>query len=261
MARWFGGRRRRKPRVVWLQNTGTELGTGRAADPYDNASATEFFGQVNLTGGTVISIPLVLDVSPKREFVGSTLPNLDNTGLNQNIEYGYRLRRIVGKYALAFRTINTQAPSFPGVWAKIAVMVRKVTENTGAPMAPVGSQDSTRLNQVSDPWVWQRNHYFRSLNSAGLNPLADELNQIFTQFQNSTQEVGGTKDGPAFDIKTARRVGPEERLFMEISLQGLPLDAEAAVDGNDNTFMYFICDYRVLGTVLTNVGNRKNASR
>jgi len=255
-------RRRRRPRVVWLQNTGTELGTGRAADPYDNASATEFFGQVNVTAGTVISIPLVLDTSPKFEFVGSTLPNLDNTGLNQNIEYGYLLRRIVGKYALAFRALDAQGASFPGVWAKLALMVRKVTENTGLPMAPVGSQDSTRLNQVSDPWIWQRSHFFRSLNGTLSTQIIPEaLDSVFTQFQNSTQEVGGTKDDPAFDIKTARRVAPEERLFMEISLQGLPLDVPAATDGNDNTFMYFICDYRVLGTVLTNVGNKRNASR
>lgn len=260
MARW-SGRRRRKPRVVWLQNTGTELGTSRAVSPYDNASATEFAGQVDTTGGTVVSIPLVLDVSPKREFVGSTLPVLDNTGLNSNLEYGYRLRRIIGKYALAFRAIDSQAPAPAAVWVKLGLMVRKVNTETGNASAGLGQVDPSRLAQVSDPWIWQRNHYFRNFGGSGFANDPDVFNQLATQFQNSTQEVGGTKDGPALDVKTARRVAAEERLFLDISVQCLSLSVPAGVTGSDNCFMYFLFDYRVLGTILTNVGNRRNASR
>lgn len=259
MARWLG-RRRRKPRVVWLPNTGTQMGTGRSNTPLDNAAAIEIAATVTGDTGEVFSTPLVIDNPPERTFVGATLPVLQTSALNQTLEFGYRLRRIVGRMQIAMRCLD-QVIAFPAFWIKAGIIVRRVDEQ-GVSTLNVSDVDPTRLKQVSDPWIWQRNFVISPTNFGNGPPdVGSGAAATINLFLPQTRECGGTKDGPAVDIKTARRLGPEERLFLDVAVEGLPLSANGGGVTNDNTFMYFLFDYRVLGTIYTNSGNRRNASR
>lgn len=256
-------RRRRKPRVQWLPNTGTDLITvGRGTNPADCASAIELnFLTDGAISNTIVTTPLVLDGSPQEAEAGAALATIQKTGLNQNAEWGYRLRRIVGKYFLGIAQLAQAGPSFTFVWVKQAIIVRRTDPETGLALASPQGEDPTLLGNVSDPWIWQRSDIFPVANQTNV-PLgqAASLTAIGnSQLPNSN--CGGTKDGPAFDIKTARRLGPEERLFHHLSIQGLPLSTSSGNVVANNLQVYLLFDYRVLGSINSAGGNRRNASR
>lgn len=263
-------RRRRKPRVQWLPNTGTDLiGVARGTNPADCSAAIE----INiLTDGTgsVVETPMVLDGNPQEAEAGAALATIQKTGLNQNAEWGYRLRRIVGKQACAVALVDSNQPNaFSGVWVKAGIIVRRIDPETGLSLAlstgTTSSLDPTLLGNVSDPWIWQRS-FFLSVDPTGnVQPApggqSASMTAILAGFPTSTFDCGGTKDGPAIDIKTARRLGPEERLFHNLSIQGLPLSQSSGGVVANTLQLYYLIDYRVLGTISSAAGNKRNASR
>ncbi len=87
-------------------------------------------------------------------------------------------------------------------------------------------------------------------------------NAAVNQFVNTNTKYG-TKHHIAIDQKTNRRLGPEERLFFSMSAWELPLNqTDTGASAFDTTLAIYMCmPYRVLGTVMTNAGNRRNASR
>lgn len=259
-------RRRRRPRVQWLPNTGTDLiGVSRGTNPADCASAIEVNVLVNGADGAVVETPMVLDANPQEAEAGAALATIQKTGLNQNAEWGYRLRRIVGKYFVAVAQLAQATPAFTFVWVKQSIIVRRIDPETGLSLAlstgTTSGIDPTLLGNVSDPWVWQRSD-FLSVANQSTTPVGQAAS--LTALGNSVipnLTCGGTKDGPAVDIKTARRLGPEERLFHQITVQGLPLSTSGGNVGTQNLQLYLIFDYRVLGTISSAAGNRRNASR
>lgn len=254
--------RRRKRRVQWLPNTGTDLiSVARGTNPADCASALELnFLTDGAIGNTIVTTPLVLDASPQESEAGAPLATIQKTGLNQNAEWGYMLRRIVGKYFIGVAQLGN-GTGFSFVWLKQAIIVRRTDPETGLALASPQGEDPTLLGNVTDPWIWQRSDVFPVANQTTV-PVgqAASLTAIGnSQLPNSN--CGGTKDGPAFDIKTARRLGPEERLFHHLSIQGLPLSTSSGnVDAN-TLQVYCLFDYRVLGSIMSAAGNRRNASR
>lgn len=252
-------RRRRRPRVQWLPNTGTQLGTNRGSlDVSAQPAAIEFADLFDYAIPRVVETPLVLDNPREAAKAGAPLNVVQLQGLNFNAEWGYRLRRIVGKLHISAQAVQ-QASAFAALWVKVGFIVRRVDAQTGASLAQANDTDPTALENVTDPWIWQRNYIIGTGGSAGGSTGAIE--PAFQLLAQNTVDVGGTKDGPAFDIKTARRLGPEERLFVDVSVVGLPLTADGAVVSAQSINFYFWMDYRVLGTISSAAGNRRNASR
>lgn len=88
----------------------------------------------------------------------------------------------------------------------------------------------------------------------------------FTAGQGRTQHAphnnfalgnGSLYTGPHVDQKTARVVGPEERLFLDVTATVLFDGAGAAT----TTGFLIHSNLRVLGSMRTQLGNRRNASR
>lgn len=82
------------------------------------------------------------------------------------------------------------------------------------------------------------------------------------QFRNIPTENNGLgalagMDGPHVDVKCARIIGPEERLFLNVQSTILA----ASTDPQITTITRVFADLRVLVTVKSSVGNRRNASR
>lgn len=269
-------RRRRKPRVVWLPQTNANV---LSADGSQNTDTVYNLALVNGQGptgtSTVVEIPLVLDAQTAIEDTGATLADIESSG--------YRLRRIVGKVWIQCGQTEphdggsgaTATPLSAIVTA--GIIVRHARTDTGASTA-IGAGTSVHevnpglILNTGDPWVWRRswlvgNNWAQgnlmTINNiaaiiAGTGgPLFQPINRV--PENNYMEYAGGNADGPHIDQKTARIVGPEERLFLDVSATVL---GEAVVQPEESPLtIAVITDLRVLGSLRTNAGNRRNSSR
>lgn len=247
-------RRRSKPKVVWIPSTNTNsIDTA-------NQSTWQFFSlpitnPVSAGPSFVTEIPLVLD--------GPQSNPLDATSSLADIEgSGYRLRRIVGQiFVTMAQTNDDQTEQIYGVTA--ALMVRRMSSGGGGGStgAALSQQeiDPDFINNSMDPWIWRRSWLLSNgpLPVTPGDPLTNGTFQgIFNAgpHDNFGRQGGSLREGPFVDAKTARIVGPEERLYLDVSAQPI-------VGNDDDTAVICITNLRVLGSMRTNIGNRRNASR
>jgi len=239
-------RRRTKPRVVWLpQTNANSIGDGSTV--YQASS----FGVNGATGSSsVIEFPMVLDNQ-----ASATSP--DFTTLADIESSGYRLRRIVGKLWIQYG----QTPSvvlIPPVQIIVTAgfIIRKANPATGFSLA-ASSGDADLLNpgkieNTGDPWIWRRSWLLGNRLNVGTDPNVDG-----PPGTNFGTNGGSVADGPHIDQKTARIVGPEERLFLDVSTTVFV----ESIQPDDVGTVTVCTDVRCLGSLRTNAGNRRNASR
>lgn len=261
--------RRRKPRVVWLPQTNANTLSVGGTQNTDTVYNLDVFAIGGATGNSVcVEIPLVLDAQTAVEDTGATLADIESSG--------YRLRRIVGKIWIqcaqsAPEDVVANQPANPHtIIVTAGIMVRHARTDTGASTA-VGA--GTAIHEINpalilntgDPWVWRRSWIvgdrFARGNVVPSNPAVANsppvpLDPVPTN--NYSELAGGIADGPHVDQKTARIVGPEERLFLDVSATVL---GEAVVQPGAESTIAFFTDLRVLGSLRTNSGNRRNSSR
>lgn len=248
--------RRRKPRVQWLPNPGSQLNQN-GVDPLDPPTANPAFIEFSFatTAGAPATTfaPLVVDNPTSEVFSGASLGVFQASALNQTEEFGYRLRRIVGDFFASAVRLTQAADAPPAVLVEAGIIVRRVDSATGQPLAGAADQDVGTIENNADPWVWRRNWILATGGGGQSTDLIRNVNQFPTTtagYGNSRQQV---------DQKTARKIGPEERLFLNVSATELPI--APGVNTDSRIQLYFLFDYRVLATVFTSAGNRRNASR
>lgn len=195
-----------------------------------------------------------------------------NTDLGEMVEWGYRLRRIVGKLFIGVDTpIQDFGAGLSALLVTAGFMVRRVDAQTGLPEATGSESNPSSLGNVRDPWIWRRSWILRNssfpdpgpIDVAGttvptntvIGPNPDA--RILAQYPSSTAGYHSVADGPHIDAKTARIIGPEERLILNISFTTMPRDDVNPTDWDVVT----VLDYRVLGSLRSSQGNRRNASR
>lgn len=255
---------RRRQQVVWLKNevNNVSFGAGRSTGSVaDDAPVVEILKipADSFTLPDVTTIPLFLDSNPEEAQAGAPATVLEHQGFNFNQEWGYKLLRIVGKLCLVAGPNDAQVAAFPGLHVKMGIMVRRVDPETGVALAQGPLADPLAFSNLTDPWIWQRSYYMSTTQVT--NPSGPLEVAIQNSLPQSTFDVGGSKDGPVFDIKTKRIIGPEERLFWHMSAVGIPQGDAASLVGASATFLYLRIDYRGLATVFSRRGNRRNASR
>lgn len=250
--------RRRKPRVVWLPNTEAN-GFGETNTIYNT-------GQIAITGtgigGALVSgdancaeFPVVTDgIQSDPLQPTSSLSDIENSG--------YRLRRIVGKI-YCFHSVSVNAPAFTFVTA--GLIIRRTDPVTGGSLAAIASavapfpliHPGFTTNQ-GDPWIWRRT-WLLGNRPPGFTELADGSSPNFIDAAPARNFAdaypGGISEGPHVDQKTARIVGPEERLFLDVGAVVFT-GAPATSLGVSVAF-----ELRALGSMRTSSGNRRNASR
>lgn len=266
-------RRRKKPRVAWLPQTNANS-LGATAVDSDTVYQLLVFNVGGATGESVVAeIPLVLDSQTAIEDTGATLADIESSG--------YRLRRIVGKIWIQCGQTALGSTTGSGVSTPLSVivtagiMVRHAITATGGSTALAANTPDANpalILNTGDPWVWRRSWIVGNNNAAGniqsltglTTPTAGVGTPIFSplnrQPENNYSELaGGIADGPHVDQKTARVVGLEERLFLDV---GATVLAEAPSQPETSPLtIAVITDLRVLGSLRTNVGNRRNSSR
>lgn len=237
--------RRKSPRVVWLPPDRFNcLGaTGGATSLLQNGIKRIVFGVPGGTGSSHTEvIPIVADAQVDLAILtGDSLADITNSA--------YRLRRIVGKVFCGMQQTENSTTTQVIVTAGLIVL-RARQDGTGqiVPLNPTTEEYSTQMLQNwSDPWIWRRSWVFSNLPrtfASGTESYAE-----------TNQGYGSVLDGPHVDAKTARIVGPEERLFFVIT------GSSDGGDPQETLTVRCYLDLRVLASMRTSQGNRRNASR
>jgi len=224
--------KRRAPRVVWLPNENAfQLGnTANASTLIQDVGP----GAIGLEG--LVVIPLVFD-QPFAGSAGTSLSDIENSG--------YRLRRIVGKIYASVEQLE-QADAGAALCTAGIIVLR--TSETGVATNPSISPQG--LDNIDAPWIWRRTWILANGSST----------QAFTNYVDSapfSNFEGGPSalDGPHVDQKTARIVSREERLHLVLSVMQIHTALTEAIH------VQWIWDFRVLASMRTTSGNRRNAVR
>lgn len=247
-------RRRRKPRVVWLPPDPTNriggIPTGAVAET-DSGWFRFSIGVAGAAGTHTTAVqPLFSDI-PSIDFQAGGAPV---SSLADIYDSGYRLRRIVGKLFVAMRIPAAEPVGNAAELAVTAGIIVLRTGPSGEPLGTTALADTLYAPSIikswSDPWIWRRSWIVGNPVEAASGPNAGPF------WPETNAAYGSVMDGPHIDQKTARIIGPEERVFMVIDCMtpvGLPQQ------GAGEVFIYG--DIRGLASMRTTVGNRRNASR
>lgn len=241
------GYRRRRARVAWLPNLPF------ASDGGEPLNIAQDAIQIDSGGKTSTRVfPLIKDEAP--DPLGQSLSDYT--------QGGYLLKRIVGKLFVGMQQRDEGEPEahkeIPNciVTASFEILRTDVTNNpTGSVNADVNYNSLLEDNE-RDPWIWQRSWCLSNGNST-IVPAGTGSSFGFYPYTNV--EYGSVADGPHVDAKTARRVGPDERLFLCITTTCLA-DYTASWPTVQDGGIDFLFQYRVLGVPIK-MSNRKNTSR
>lgn len=268
MARRFA--RRRKPRVVWLPMLGNAQGT--ELETWDTA------------WGTPINVPVAGDGSIRYDIAevtfdaplsASEAASGDRAGRLHDIVSGnaYRLRRLVGKIHIGFNP-GRQTEEFytymPACDVAAGFMVLR-TDPDGAPTADLDEVNPLTRDSAEDPWIWRRRWLFGT-GGTSLNNQSDQYTAFnntpnpvqgdfaLTNFPATTAGYGSVADGPHIDQKTGRVIGEQESLFFFIATRRYAWVPSSGLVMPDGLITGHL-DLRLLASLRTSQGNRRNASR
>lgn len=250
-------RKRRRTKVVWLPadiNNRLNTAPSPATSGLDSQTIISVF-----TANPLGAVPVTAEIPIVKDFGTGSLSLVTPATTLADIEQsGYRLRRIVGKLAFSCLQGAAAAAGDGSIFQVTAgFIIRRIDDTTGTSLASVGAAgldiSTVTFSNIADPWIWRRSWLIadKSAAAAALDP-----NVAAFAPSNTFGYAGGVLDGPHVDAKTARIVGPEERLFLSVTCEGVNGAAQGAPGA-----VLLIGDLRVLGSMRTNVGNRRNASR
>jgi len=232
--------RRKSPRVVWLPPTDTNSPTENPELGIQTFSLDISMSAPSVSG----EVPLTIDSQDDPLDPNTSLADIESTG--------YRLRRIVGKIWVIGDNDDEES-GINIIVITAGIIVRRSDPVTGISFAETIAQDSLlnplKIPNFGDPWIWRRSWILRG--------QADS--QFATQLptSNTGEEVGSALDGPHVDQKTARIVGPEERVFLTVSANVV----NGSGQGEINNQTRIVSELRLLASMRTSSGNRRNASR
>lgn len=241
--------RGRKPRVVWLPT----FGDSAYAEGGGFGQATGI--RLSTTHGSGGSGPGIIydavavtwdggDSSAAAQDFGSTEHSLADFVQGQS----YRLRRIVGKFWCG--TDIQTASNINALQVAFGFIVGRADSN-GSLQTDFNNVNPLYQDSADDPWIWRRSWL---LGAGSYGSTVQWGNLPLTN-----QAVGSAVDGPHIDQKTARLVGPDERLVCIMAARVFSTHDDAAPTGNVRVSGFL--DYRILASMRSNVGNRRNASR
>lgn len=237
-------RRTRRSRVTWLPNL---------------VFTTDGGENLNIQSGVVDVDPRAISTTEYYPLVRDEQPDATDTILSDYTQSGYLLKRIVGKFFVGMGQRAPEGeppPPVTGFTIVTAALEVLRTDESNNPTAAANIQNLNPLYELNerDPWIWQRSWI---LSNGNFQPSAgNAIEESFAYFPYTNQEYGSVQDGPHVDAKTARRIGPEERLFLTVTTNSLT-DMGAGAEGGAIAFAF---QYRVLGVPLRS-SNRRNASR
>lgn len=255
-------RRRSKPRVVWLPlDSNNRVGPpqGRTinapTDPSLKFNHIDIFQTTTINEGDQYgtAIALVGDNTNAENFViGNT--NSPGSSFSDLFNSGYRLRRIVGQIAVVMEQGEPPAGAGVGVLrgsicVTAAFQVMRV-DNSGLPV-DAQAANTMAYNTTENPWIWRRSWFLTNFGST--------RGVVWPVGSSNNFGAGSVREGVFVDQKTARIVGPDQRLFLCVT--ATMLDTTDIDGGTVDTQIGVYHDLRILASLKTSVGNRRNSSR
>lgn len=259
-------RRKRRQKLTWFPTIGT---ANVAEGAQGNSPAREFSIVVPAAGttNTLIS-PVTFDVPGEDNLLDPEAAGQLEAALGQE----YLIKRIVGKLFLS-RTSGAgtidelNVAEIPSLLVGAGFFVARAGDSDTADTAdqPIGTSSLAQVNNnysplnegtIRAPWMWRRTwilgnraiinqmQVIASLNGGGNNLQPGENG---AQFPDTNALYGSVLDGPHFDIKSARRVRQDERLWFVVSVQNLPI-GNATGSGN-TSIVHGLLDFRILGAL------------
>jgi hypothetical protein len=250
-------RRRRKQRLQWFPTIGTELDQNTS---FGQSPAGRAFSVSGIGPGApskTIFTPLTFDQPTifEAEAEGGVNPNLINAmSLADWQMQAWRLKRIVGKIFIGATLDDTAANGVFGLLVTAGFIVRNVDSETGDPRSSTIDQAVDSLQNIQDPWIWRRQWILSTRLAQQISGDSDAV----ANFPRTTAGYGSVLDGPHIDAKTNRVIGPEERLFFNVTVTVQPTPSVAGFQDVGHVYGYL--DYRLLGGI-QRATNRRNASR
>lgn len=230
-------RRTRQPKVVWLpKDVNSTLG--------DNSNIIAV--QLGVAGGAIDSgrttaqVPVTIDFPAVPTGGLDTLSDVENSG--------YRLRRLCGKCFVSIQ--ESTDTNEANTWLIAAGFIIIKVDSVGNPLDTTNIQyDMFAVDNDDSPWIWRREWILQNGLTGSVGPGA-------ATFPVSNVEYGSAVDGPHIDQKTARIVSQNERLFFVTTATNISVG-----DNQATTLIDYFVNVRVLGSMRTTSGNRRNASR
>jgi len=251
--------RRRKAKVVWIPTT-PEFSADTGGLTSWNFAFQSGLDYTTQGSSIALEVPVVLD--------GGQSSPLDLTSSLSDIENsGYRLRRIVGKiYVFVAQDVSGNGDQTSLIGVTAGFIIRRTQPTTGGSLAGTISQagvNPATIENSMDPWIWRRSWLLGTGPTLVTDTTPGSITGQRTAAQFGRNRGDNTQglsalDGPHIDQKTARIIGPEERLFLDVSATTVLNDATSAETSGSVVIIY---ELRVLGSMRSNIGNRRNASR
>lgn len=243
-------RRRRKTKYTWLPNV------GQAPDSSDTWVGTSFLElvveQVEPGDPSPLSfIPLFRDSPPERN---QQATDTHVQSMADIIGSEYFLRRIVGKMYVSNESFTdgvTPTTVRPVLLVKTGIYVARAdADNSDFPIAALNEEQLYHplgLDANREPWIWQRSWILgsRGLVATHADTYIDPLNSRSRSYPVSNTQYGSALEGTHIDIKTARRIRQDERLYWSVGFKAL-----GGFDGEEWTAQVrALFDYRGLGAL------------
>lgn len=242
-------RRRRKPRVAWLTNIGQQT---RATFEVEESASWQTFSFNAVSGDvSIVDVGLIVDRNITAE-LGTNFTVHSSEALTEAQQFGYRIRRVVGKFFASIGPTSAQGAPAGGMLG--AGLIVGNADKAGAMQAERAEVDPQSILGAKSPWFWRREWL---LGTGAGGPVGTDA-RLVSNFPSTTAGYGGgTYDGGHIDAKTNRVVGTDQRLYLVVSYVPLPLPL---ADGGDEHRVFFAIDYRVLATIIPTQGNRRRGA-
>lgn len=243
--------KRRKATVIWLPSVNaSNSGAPQGPTAVQGTIPVPRIGDLSAANTHTTIFALTADYGPDVQ----ATPSMADYEAS-----GFRLRRIVGKFFAAMRQVDdeTNGATAAGLLGAGLIILR--VDSSGTPLEGGSPNHYSPLLTPNerDPWIWRRTWILANgaAGHVGLSTGASGYAFIDGPF-NNYELAASSVDSAHVDQKTARRVGPEERVFLVVSAQqpiNTTFSSEGAID--------FVFDYRMVASPTKAYGNRRNASR
>lgn len=249
-------KRRRRRRVTWFPNLGTD-----SENPFSDLGGRQFIQTVLSTGAAnTIVAPVTFDAPTE------TTDSPPDRSLADIIGSEYIIERIVGNMFHNLATADVPGENFAVLVASGWFVARADNDSVDD---PIGSPTLAELNQeygpnfvntIREPWMFRRTWLLGSgpvptidggTGNGSVPTAADPVGggpgaSTRRAYPMSNVYYGTAVGGPFFDVRSNRHVSQDERLFYIQSCQTFPVDT--TFTGAVTLVSYL--DYRILGTLV-----------
>lgn len=247
-------RRRRRKRVTWFPTNATPVNR-IGQDAFEATPFTIAFNFSETIDISHVITPLIPQDVPTEPADNSTLADI--------VGNEYVTERIVGNvYGHAYQgAAGATTGTIPGIILCTGIFVARADGDTpdepvGGGLAALSVDDSSRNYNPLDnatqrePWMFRRTWRLSTM-----LPIAEPINlqsfektaqQAGRQYPQSTAGYHGLRTGPFIDVKSKRRVGQDDRLYLVTAAMAIPTVSDPSVANYNVSVTY---DLRILGAL------------